>query len=380
MLYSAQDGLGRELARRLSGAGYNMVLVGDDLQQLQELRHALLHPQEAEENGGSDLHPRRAGGSVDAAPLWREGVRQTTALHRTAMNLVSDKIGKLLKENSTVSVPTAANVVPKQSWYAWPYSSRGGTGRSGQLAPKESNTQNKNAFRIPYNSSNVFRESALRPGIFTMHDDVYNETRTETPPQRQSAAVHIVHADLAQAGAAYGVLRELQRLHVDDKVSTHHTVYIYTGRGSTNSVLTTVTVHDQVEVLVHAAQHRTVGAVSTAREQDLGETVRVNVLSAVTLTRLLLPQMINRCNPNKSSSSTTSAEGGGSASLFPASTSSSGSGGRMQQRAGGRILFLGAESGCGPAPSTAVFAASAAFLSSFAQVFRTAIVLPFCVN
>ena len=349
MLYSAQDGLGRELARRLSGAGYNMVLVGDDLQQLQELRHALLHPQEAEENGGSDLHPRRAGGSVDAAPLWREGVRQTTALHRTAMNLVSDKIGKLLKENSTVSVPTAANVVPKQSWYAWPYSSRGGTGRSGQLAPKESNTQNKNAFRIPYNSSNVFRESALRPGIFTMHDDVYNETRTETPPQRQSAAVHIVHANLAQAGAAYGVLWELQRLHVDDKVSTYPAVYIY---DSTDSVLTTVTVHDQVEVLVHAEQHRAVGAVSTTRELDLAETVQANVLSAVTLTRLLLPQMINRCNPNKSSSSTTSAEGGGSASLFPASTSSSGSGGRMQQRAGGRILFLGAESGWGlpPAP------------------------------
>lgn len=354
-----------------------MVLVGDDLQQLHELRLALLHPQEAE--GASDLYPRRAGGSFNAAPLWREGVRQASALHRTAMNVVSDKISKLLKENSTVFVPPAA-VAAKQSWYAWPYSSRGGGRRSGQLAPKDSNTQNKTAFRIPYNSSNVFRESALRPGIFSMHD-AFNETRTETPPPRQLAAVHIVHADLAQRGAAYGVLRELQRLHVDDKVSTHPAVYIYTGRGTTNSILTTVTVHDQVEVLVHAAQHRTVGAVSTAREQDLGETVQVNVLSAVTLTRLLLPQMINRCNPNKSSSSsTTSAEGGGSASLLRASAPSSGGGGRMQQRAGGRILFLGTESGCGPAPSTAGFAASAAFLSSFAQVIGTVIVLPFCVN
>lgn len=153
-----------------------------------------------------------------------------------------------------------------------------------------------------------------------------------------------------------------------------------------------------MEVLVHAASKHFTGPLSSTSTSCAQQMIQSNVQAAVTLTQLLLPDMLRRCsggitapgqgnhrprtlstaiaswlrnrgNPSADGSGST----GGSVRAQTGSeehpTVTSDFNDLSKHRGGGgRILFISSLGAAGPAPCNSVYAASKAFLSSFAQV------------
>lgn len=112
----------------------------------------------------------------------------------------------------------------------------------------------------------------------------------------------------------------------------------------------------QVEVLVHAARRvSSVGTVTSESIEDMRDSMQANAYFPVMLTRLLLPNILQRMKLGR-------LENTSSPSHSSASSTSSGSAG------GGRVLFITSLCPTIPAPRTSVLAASQAFVASFAQV------------
>lgn len=145
-------------------------------------------------------------------------------------------------------------------------------------------------------------------------------------------------------------------------------------------------------MLAHAADRQFIGPLQSVSASSLQQMLQCNVQSAVTFTHLLLPSMLKITrgpglqrvsHPHRALSTAVSVlrracsltlkspknqvtsqsiEGTKEGSQMPVSVVSS------DRRGGGRILFLSSLGSAGPSPSNIIYAASKAFLSSFAQV------------
>lgn len=149
---------------------------------------------------------------------------------------------------------------------------------------------------------------------------------------------------------------------------------------------------------MHAADRQHVGHLAALKMSSIQSMLNNNIHSAVTLTHLLLPGILKRCGSCGAGIEIDGGGGGGSSmndhtyrprplaavmsrlrksrtpatagvnnisKIYKLSTSEALS---PEQPGGGRILFISSISSAGPSPCNSIYAASKAFLSSFAQV------------
>eukprot|EP01038_Epipyxis_sp_PR26KG_P009007 gene9007-12149_t len=111
---------------------------------------------------------------------------------------------------------------------------------------------------------------------------------------------------------------------------------------------------DKIDIFISNAARCSVNPVLQESIESINEMIKINVNSAVSLTKLILPHIMNRMKINQNSSELIDAFG----NIIPHKTRTS------------RILFISSITSGGPGPNVAIYSATKAFLTSFSQSLR----------
>ena len=162
---SAGDGIGREMSRQLFAHGYNLVLVDDSLQALQDLKGQLLDT--------NVLWPISVPARV--FPKLQGHLQSLLAHLNTTKTARTSPVVDLNAKNTTMAEKTKAK---RHRWW--------------QLSNKDhTNTSTENT-------------------VLSIHPPV----TTQKQP-----SIHLVATDYGKATAPFTVLKELKKLNLEDKVS-----------------------------------------------------------------------------------------------------------------------------------------------------------------